>query len=493
MDSPLERPPSAFTKHGTRTAEPKVSCKPQLFARIPEVGARRLRGRIRGGGGHSTRLPLASRGAADGRDRLMPLVNWRQIVFLPPVRSICVILGITLACLAIAEEVDPLELERAVQLESAAGDVSGAEKIYKRLVITTGGTRRARAEATYRLADLYSRQAKNAEAKTLFLQLLRDFPEATDLIPLAELELMKVTALLTRDQIGTNVGSMQHLGDLSISLLGALENNEKERSTELLTRLNTTLESLGSGGDAPEVLVRLKMSAAEIRSTLHSERGGIRAARTQLEKSKDFEPFLQRGFPSDPHDIFAPAWRMKDRLARALAANNPERAKDVAMALERYLFPLMSLPTGQREGTVARSTTYAARDAMLFAQEGKFAEARKRIDEFDEERNQQFGDFRPVAALLMRTPEQVVAAAWAVLYRAEQARKELSKRAYATAMDHVEEAVLVCRQVIPRIENSEASALFKHQQEALEAALEAIKSDSLGVAQQALKRASERP
>ena len=90
-------------------------------------------------------------------------------------------------------------------------------------------------------------------------------------------------------------------------------------------------------------------------------------------------------------------------------------------------------------------------------------------------------------------PEQVVAAAWAVLYRTEQARKELSKRAYATALDHVAEAVLVCQQVLPRIENSEASALFRHQQKELEEALNAIKNDNLGTAQQALKRASERP
>lgn len=408
-------------------------------------------------------------------------------------RSISLILGLTFACVAAAEDIDPLELERAVQLETAAGDIPAAEQIYKRLVTATGGTRRARAEATFRLADLYSRQANNERAKSLFLQLLRDFPEATDLIPLAELELMKVTALLTRDQIGTNVASMQHLGDLSISLLGALSNNEKERSTELLTRLNTTLDGLSTGEDAPEVLKRFKLSAADIRSTLHSERGGMAAALNQLLKSKDFEPFLQRGFFSDPHDIFAPAWRLKDRLAHALAANNPERAKEIALGLERYLSPLMTLPTGQREGTLARSTTYAARDAMQMAQEGKFADARKRLDEFDEERHDQFGDFRPVASLLMRTPEQVVAAAWAVLYRAEQARKELSRRAYATAMDHVSEAILVCRQVAPRIDNSDVAALFKHQQEELEKALEAINGDHLGTAQQALKRALERP
>jgi hypothetical protein len=422
------------------------------------------------------------------------LVNRRQIVSsVRQVRSACLIAAFLLGCSAVAETPNTLELERALQLENAAGDLQGAERIYLRIIESGAGPARARAEAVFRLADLYSRQAKNAKAKTLFLQLLRDFPEAADLIPLAELELTKVTALLTRDQIGTNVASMQHLGDLAIALLGALENNEKDRSSELLKRLNAALEGFASGEDAPEVLVRLKISAGEINSTLHAERGGgMAAALNELTKSKDFEPFLKRGFPSDPHDVFAPAWRMKDRLARALAANNQERAEDIAVALERYLAPLTTLPTGRREATLARITTFAARDARALAKAGRFAEARKRLDEFDTERHQEFGDFRLIASLLIRTPEQVVAAAWAILYRAEQARAELSKRGYAQAMDHVTEGAKVCREVLPRIENSEAAALFKKQQDAFEAALWEIKNDRLGAAQQALKRVVEK-
>ena len=407
-------------------------------------------------------------------------------------RSAYLIVALLLVCTARAEN-DALELERAVHLENSVGDPAGAERIYRRIAQGSGVTSRARAEATFRLADLYSRQAKNAEAKTLFLQLLRDFPEAADLIPLAEFELTKVTALLTRDKIETNVASMQHLGDLAIALLGALENQEKERSSELLTRLNAALEGLASGGDAPEVLVRLKISAGEITATLHAERGGgMAAALKQLSNSKEFEPFLKRGFPSDPHDLFAPAWRLKDRLARALAENNPERLEEIALALERYLAPLAALPTGQSEGTLARITTFAARDARMLAKEGRFAEARKRLDEFDTERYEQFRNFRLIATLLMRTPEQVVAAAWVVLFRAEQARRDVGRRAYASAMDHVAEAAKVCRDVLPRIENSDAAELFKRQQDALEAALWEIKNDRLGPAQAALKRVTDK-
>lgn len=423
----------------------------------------------------------------------MPLVNFAQIDFSLFVRFLIAMAGACLACLAWAEDPDPLELERAVQLETAAGDVAGAEHIYKKLIQVGGAPLRTRAEATYRLADLYTRQAKNAEAKTLFLQLLRDFPEASDLIPLAELELTKVTALLTRDQIGTNVASMQHLGDLSIALQGALENGEMERATSLLQLLNAALEGLASGSDAPEVLVRLKISANEIHTTLHDSRGnGMVAALAKLTKSKDFEPFLQRGFPSDPHDVFAPAWRMKDRLARAIASNSASRVQENAHLLERYLAPLTTLPQGMHEGALARMISFASHDARELAAAGKFSEARKRLDEFDAERYEQFPNFRLVGTFSIRMPEPVVAAAWVILYRAELARRDLSRRAYATAMDHVTEAANVCREALPRVENSDAAALFKTQLDALETALWEIRNDRLGPAQQALKRVSEK-
>lgn len=408
-------------------------------------------------------------------------------------RFLIVIAGLSLAGSVCAENPDPIELERAIHLETAAGDISGAERIYKRIISLGGAPHRTRAEATFRLADLYSRQAKNAEAKTLYLQVLRDFPEASDLIPLAELELTKVTALLTRDQIGTNIGSMQHLGDLAVSLQGALENNEADRASTLLQRLNSGLEGMSSGSDAPEVLVRLKISAGEIESTLRAQRAdGVAAALTKLTKSKDFEPFLQRGFPSDPHDVFAPAWRMKDRLARAVASNSAERAQEIGLSLERYLAPMASLPSGMPEGTLARMITFAARDAREMAVAKKFAEARLRLDEFDIERYEQFPNFRLVASLPTRMPENVIAAAWVIFYRADQARRELSRRAYATAMDHVTEALNVCRDALPRVENSETAAIFKNQLDALEAALWEIKSDRLGPAQQALKRVTEK-
>lgn len=393
--------------------------------------------------------------------------------------------------MAWAETLDPLELERAYQLETANGDFAGAEQIYLRLVQDGSGAQRTRAEATFRLANLYTRQSKNAEAKTLFLQLLRDFPEAADLIPLAELELTKVTALLTRDQIGTNIAAIQRLGDLSIALLGALENNEVSRADELLKDLNAGLDSMASGSDAPEVLVRLKISANEISSALHDTKDAG-ATLSRLEKSKDFEPFLQRGFPSDPHDVFAPAWRMKDRLARALGTNNVDAVQEISLALDRYLAPLSTLPAGVREGTLARLVSFAVRDIRDMAEAGKLEQARLRLDQLDSDRHEQFPDFHVIGSFAIRIPEQAVAAAWAVVYRAEEARRDLGRRAYATAMDYVEEAASVCREILPRVENSEAADYFKLQLEALETALLEMKADRLGPAQLALKRATEK-
>jgi len=158
--------------------------------------------------------------------------------------------------------------------------------------------------------------------------------------------------------------------------------------------------------------------------------------------------------------------------------------------LEQYLAPLVPLPLGQREGTLARITTFAIRDIRASVREGRFAEARKRLDECDTERNDQFSDFRLIASnLLMRTPYQVVAAAWVVLYRAEQAGRELGPN-YAVAVDHVSEAIKVCQDALPRVDDKEVAQLFRKQQDALEKALWEMKNYRFGSALQSLKVAT---
>lgn len=428
------------------------------------------------------------------RLHVKPLVNRNRIVFGHAVRLVRLIAAFCLACVsARADTSPPIELERALHLQAVVGDLQGAERILQKLIEPDVSPRRTKAEATFRLAELYLRQGKNDEAKTLLLKFLRDFQEATDLIPSAELELMNVTALLTRKMMGPEQSSMQQLGDLAISLLGALENNERDRAVQLLRNLNSALQGLSVGKDAPEMLVKLKNSAVELEGTLHGSNGGVGPALQQLTKSKDFEAFLQRGFPFDPHDLFAPAWRLKDRLSRALASNNHALTMEIAEALERYLAPLFRFPANEREGTLARVLTYAVRDVRQFVMDGKFPEARRRLDEFDSERHDQFGDFRPVAKLLMRTPEPFVAASYAVLERVDMARQDVSRRMLYPASDHVAEGIIVCREVIPRLDNSDVRALFTRQLEALESAQKDIDQNRLGPALQALKRAAELP
>jgi tetratricopeptide (TPR) repeat protein len=378
-------------------------------------------------------------------------------------------------------------------LETAAGDTTHAEEIYKRLV-EKGPKDRTRAEATFRLAALYSRQAKNAEAKRKFLQVLRDFPEATDLIPLAEIELTNVTALLTRDQIGNNLAAMHHVGDLVIALQGALENNEADRATNLVQQLAAVLKTLASGTDAPELLMQLKTSVDELAATLQAERGGgIAPALAKLGKGKEFESFLLRTFPSDPHDVFAPVWRMKDRLVRAIATNSLERTNAIAHDLDRYLAPLVSLPIGPQTGALARLIATGVAEARQLAEDGKFREARQRMQELDATRHEQFPDIRTIAVLPTRVPEHAVAAAWAVIFRIELAWRELDQLNPTNAMNHLSEAAVACRDVQPRVESSEAAAWFLRQLMFLEQALSELQSERIESAQQTLKQLRDKP
>jgi tetratricopeptide (TPR) repeat protein len=408
------------------------------------------------------------------------------------VRRLCFILSLSLACAVQSDETGPLALEEAIQLETAAGDVTRAEEIYQRLV-ATGPKDRTRAEATFRLAALYSRQAKNGEAKRRFLQVLRDFPEATDLIPLAEIELTNVTALLTRDQIGSNLAAMHHVGDLVVALQGALENNEAERATNVVQQLEAVLKTLASGTDAPELLMQLKTSIDDIAAVLEAERGGgITPALAKLAKGKEFESFLLRSFPSDPHDVFASVWRMKDRLVRAIATNSIEKTNAVAHDLDRYLAPLVALPSGPQAGSLARLIATGAAEARQLAEDGKFREARQRMQDLDAARHEQFPDFRMIATLPVRMPEHAVAAAWVVLFRIDLAWRELDQVNPGTAMNHLAEAAVACRDVQPRVESSDAAAWFARQLQSLELALSELQSERIESAQQTLKQLREK-
>jgi tetratricopeptide (TPR) repeat protein len=423
---------------------------------------------------------------------LVELGEIRLLVAVLSVRRLCFILSLSLACAVQSDETGgPLALEEAIQLETAVGNLTRAEEIYQKLA-TSGPKDRTRAEAAFRLADLYSRQAKNAEAKRLFLQVLRDFPEATDLIPLAEVELTNVTALLTRDQIGSNLAATHHVGDLVIALQGALENGETDRANDLVQQLTAILKTLAPGTDAPDLFRSLKAGVEEIAAALGAERGGgVNPTRTKL--SKGFEPFLQRTFPSDPHDVFAAVWRMKDRIARFLASSsNAERIRTNALDLERYLAPLVSLPSGPQAGALARLVSTGISEIRQLAEDGKFREARQRMQDLDAARHEQFPDVRLVATLPTRMPEHAVAAAWAVIFRIELAWRELDQLNPTAAMNHLSEAAVACRDVQPRVEAPEAAAWFAQQLQSLELALSELQSERIESAQQTLKHLREK-
>jgi hypothetical protein len=402
---------------------------------------------------------------------------------------------------AFAEESPALLLERAIQLHAAAGDTAAAATLYEKIVEAKGNHQRTRAEALFRLAEMRAREARHGEARNLYTRLIREFPEVQDLIPLANEAWSTETALLTQDQFATNPAATHRIGDLVIALRGALENAapkgrpvdaaEVARAGVLLQRLDAALAAVTVGSDAVRLLIQLKAGTNKVADKLQTD--GPAAARETMTAVPEFEPFMLRGFPADPHDLFAPAWRVKDKLARALAGEGRERAGEIAAELEKYLAPMATLPTGLKEASLARAIVSAMRDVRRSIAARNWTEALARIDELNEERHEQYAGFHPVAnALPMRMPERYVAAEWVVLHFTELARLELSRRGVADALYRIGEARKVCLAVLPGLDHPEVSALFKHQEEALSEAEAAISSDRFGPALQALKRVGAR-
>src|SRR5262245_43303355 len=109
-----------------------------------------------------------------------------------------------------ASEPAVLQFERALHLDGAGGDPAAAAKIYEQIIEAEGPATRTKAEAAFRLAEQRMREARYAEAKALHLRVIRDFPDARDLMPLAEDALLRVTALMTRDEVTANPAAPHH-------------------------------------------------------------------------------------------------------------------------------------------------------------------------------------------------------------------------------------------------------------------------------------------
>jgi hypothetical protein len=392
-------------------------------------------------------------------------------------------------------------LERALQLDAAAGDTAAAAQLYLEIVADKNSRQRTTAEALFYLADLRTREAKYEDARDNYTRLIRDFPDARDLIPLANEAWSTVTSLMTRDQFATRPAATHRIGDLVIALRGALDNAapkggptdaaEAARARVLVQRLAIALKSVTLGSDKTALLSRLQARTNIVETALADK--GAEAARAVMAGTPEFETFMLRGFPADPHDLFAPAWRLKDKLARSLAGERPERAATLATQLEKYLAPVAGLPAGIPEAALARAIVSALHDIKNSIGANQFAEGRVRIDALNEERDAQYADVHRVATLPIRVPEEKVAAEWVVLFYTDLARTELSRRGVAVALDHIAEARKVCHEALPGNEKPEITALFKHQEETLRQAGVALQGDQLGLAMQALKRVNTAP
>jgi hypothetical protein len=390
-----------------------------------------------------------------------------------------------LAVVSQAAETPAMMVERALHLEIIEGDVAGAMAIYAEVVEAPSPATRARAEAAFRLAGIRASESKFADARALYFRVIREFPDVSELSGLAEDELLKMAAIITREQVTANPAAPQRIGDIAVALLGALERDEAERAAALLVRMDAALGAMG--GSTP-IFTQLRAQAKGIEATLRGN--GAAAAVEKLRKSVEFEPFINRPFPSEPNDVLAPVWRQKDRLARALAAEDARAAEGAAGQLQDYLAPITTLPVSIREGSLARLISEAMREIRAAVEAGKFAEARARMDALDDARHEQFPAQRIAAPASVRLPENALAAGWAVIFRAELARREINQKAHALAMDHILEATNACRAALALVDDPQISERLKAQLAALEAAYAAVEKNLLAVALHSLRKAA---
>jgi hypothetical protein len=406
---------------------------------------------------------------------------------MPPyyTRAVRILATISLGLAISTHAVEPpaVLLERALHLETVEGNAAEAARIYSSIIESPGPPTRARAEAAFQLAAMRAAESKFAEAKALYFRVIRDFPEAPELNSLAEDELLKMVAIITREQVTANPAAPHRLGDLAVSLLGALENEEASRATAILEHMDATL---GAIGGSVAIFAQLRTQRKDLETALKEQ--GPAVALVKMRRSVEFEPFINRAFPAEPNDVLAPVWRLKDRLARALAANDAPGAESAAAQLQDYLAPIASLPVSIPEGSLARLISEAMKEIRAAVEAGKFADARTRLDTLDDARHDQFPGQRIATPSGVRLPENALATGWAVIFRAELARREINQKAHAVAMDHIQEGMNACKVALSLVEDPAITVRLQAQMEALRAAYSAVEKNLLAVALHSLRK-----
>ena len=284
---------------------------------------------------------------------------------------------------AVADESPVTLLERGVYLESVEDDPEQAIELYERVLAREDAGNRTRAEATLRAGESYDILGELLVAKLYYHKVVDEYPQWERFANIARegLEVLPVEILegyedpLPKD--------FQYVGDLLISLEGALDNGDGAEAGDLLGALQAVLGSMRAACENFEdvkVVQAVLTALEEVRSRVAA--GTLEGALEILESLTEARVFSERSFFSESDEVFSPVLVQLDSLAEAINSKKGGLGVRLAEEISTYLGPLDELSDSHaKERQYARDLSATVTQIQRQIASGTFGEARKAVIE----------------------------------------------------------------------------------------------------------------
>ncbi|MEN9547348.1 MAG: hypothetical protein RLZZ356_2080, partial [Verrucomicrobiota bacterium] len=318
-----------------------------------------------------------------------------------------------------------MSLEEAAWREEVLGHHNGAIRIHEQLLERPALPDRVRVEALHRLGVCYSMKGNLPPAVTLFLKVVREFPDTEPFSQKASHNLLLLSPESNPSDRSWFRDERLFLGDLALVLDAALTHSETRTVTEV------TGEAIGSlrmmrrqvSGEDLQSVDRTLAALESLETSWEAAPAVPRApsSRTAWARSAGRAWMIDRASLLAPDDANASILDCRDRLARALVVQDAAEIRRQAGRVARWADPVShagrdSLTAGYLGLVEASMAAVAAR-----ASTGRFGEARSVWLQSTRTLNRAFGAFTLHVPGLSDFPEDLRPDLVAVLTRIEEA------------------------------------------------------------------------
>ena len=374
-----------------------------------------------------------------------------------------------------------LQLESGAWREEILGDLNGAIRIYQHVLEKPDLGERVRAETTHRLGVCFLFKGHSTHAVTLFLRVIREYPHAEPFANRAAENLLLISPDARPSDRTWYQDEASYLGDLALSLDGALEHTEKESALEIIKEMQESFGLLLSQFDtATDRQLREQQTKNLELITDLIQSGHWAPAKLKWDSNADLSALKSRTNQFETDDVNA--WTTARRDAVALALNHKDA--DLALAETSRLLTFVTVVTELGANSLTRDYTRLLQETFTsvnrFARARQFSEARSFLRQANRVLDRTYGAYTLHVPGLNDFPESLLPELVASLSWIELAQNNLDDPGgEPSPVDSILKAIQQVETLRQRVRKGPASVRLDQWKSDFQAAATALKSEKI--------------